>query len=136
MVIKHRWAKGIPTGVFNEAIYNSANGGGNADGHALYAITERMRREIKRGERGIILLVSDGLPSVYAPDGTSEAGQALIDAVAHARKNGIEVIAVAIDGSDQSVYYGEKNVVPFTGNWTSLGSALARHIGAVLAAKR
>jgi hypothetical protein len=135
MFIKWRWQRGTPLGAFNEAIYG-IGGGGNADGHALYAVTEHMRRTIRRGERGVILMVSDGLPSQYAPGGTGDAGQALIDAVAHARKQGFDVLAVAIDGSDQSVYYGAEHVVPFDGNWTGLGSALARHIGAALATKR
>jgi Mg-chelatase subunit ChlD len=134
MVIKYRWAKGTPVAVFNEAATRSIGAGMNADGHALYAVTERMRRELKRGERGILMVVSDGLPSVYSSNGTSEAGQALIDAVAHARRHGITVIAVAIDGSDQSVYYGD-GYVPFTGNWNALGSALARQVGSAMAVR-
>jgi hypothetical protein len=156
MVIKYRWAKGTPIAVFNEAAHRSSTPAGNADGHALYAITSRMQREIKRDERGIVLLVSDGLPSQYGTAGQVQppekrigeaphiyqnrvqmyqAGQALIDAVAHARRNGIEVIGVAIDGSDQATYYGEKGVIKFDGNWTALGSALAQHVGAALAAR-
>jgi Mg-chelatase subunit ChlD len=135
MVIKWRWAKGTPVGVFNEAL-TGIGGGGNADGHALYAIAERMRQQVKRGERGIIMVVSDGLPSVRG-EGSAETtpGTALQDAIAHARGLGFEVFAVAIDGSDQSAYYGEKGVVSFDGNWNALGSALARHIGAALAVR-
>lgn len=133
MIIKWRWSKGTPVAVFNEAVYG-IGGGGNADGHALYAITTKMQREIKRGERGVILVVSDGLPSVYGNGGNSEAGQALVDAVAFARKAGYTVLAVAIDGSDQSAYYGD-GVIPFDGNWNALGSALAKHIGKALASR-
>jgi hypothetical protein len=135
LFIKWRWSKGTPVAVFNAAATESIGAGGNADGHALYAITTRMQREIRHGEKGIIMIVSDGLPSDYARNATATAsertaGQALIDAVAYARKAGFTVIAVAIDGSDQSAYYGEKGVVRFTnGNWTALGSALARVIG-------
>lgn len=131
--LKWRWTRGTPVGVFNEAAYAGLGAGGNADGHALFAITERMRREIRPGERGVILMVSDGLPSQYSSNGTSEAGQALVDAVAHARKAGFEVIAVAIDGSDQTVYYGKDGFIPFTGNWTALGKELAGRIGKALA---
>jgi hypothetical protein len=134
LFLKWRWSKGTPAGVFNEALY-SIGGGGNADGHALYAVTERMRKGLRRGERGIILMVSDGLPSIYASGGAGNAGSALTDAVAYARKAGFEVIAVAIDGSDQSAYYGEKGVIRFDGNWNTLGSALARHIGAAMASR-
>jgi Mg-chelatase subunit ChlD len=133
MVIKYRWAKGTPVAVFNDS-HRSIGAGMNADGHALYAVTERMRRELRRGEKGIIMVVSDGQPSVYG-DGDSNTGQALIDAVAHARRYGIAVIAVAIDGSDQSVFYGPKGVVQFTGNWNALGSALARQVGDAMAVR-
>jgi Mg-chelatase subunit ChlD len=131
--LKWVWHRGTPVSVFNNA-YQSIGGGGNADGHALYAITDRMVRGLKRGEHGVILVVSDGMPSVYAPGGSSEAGQALIDAVAYARKRGITVLGVAIDGSDQSIYYGD-GLVTFTGSWTALGASLGRAIGAALAVR-
>jgi hypothetical protein len=135
LYIKWRWHKGTPTGVFNEVAYGSIGGGGNADGHALFAIATHLKRDLKRGERGVIMVVSDGLPSIYAHGGKGDAGSALVDAVAAARKMGIEVIAVAIDGSDQACFYGKDGVVPFTGNWTALGSALAKHVGKALASK-
>lgn len=154
LTIKWRWSKGTPVAVFNETANRGLRQSGNADGHALYAVTERLAREIRRDERGIIMVVSDGLPSIYSTTGTVslptrligesehhyeercrtfQAGQALVDAVAHARKRGFEVIAVAIDGSDQSVYYGPQGVIRFTGDWNALGSALARHVGAAMA---
>jgi hypothetical protein len=133
LVLKWRWHRGTPLGVFNEAAVGSIGAGGNADGHALYAVAEKMRREMKHGQKGIILMVSDGMPSDYSSNGKSNAGQALIDACAHARKNGIEVIAVSVDNSDQSVYYGKDSVVPFTGEWGPLGTELAKHIGRALA---
>jgi hypothetical protein len=140
MTIKWRWSKGTPVAVFNAAAAERIGGGGNADGHALYAITTRMAREIKRDERGVIMVVSDGLPSQYSADATvvgptRNAGGALIDAVAYARKAGFEVIAVAIDGSDQSAYYGTNGVIRFDGDWNALGSALAKHIGNALASR-
>lgn len=137
LTIKWRWTKGTPVAVFNEAARGGiGGGGGNADGHALFAITERMKREIRPGERGVILMVSDGLPSQYSTDGLGDAGQALVDAVAHARKAGFEVIAVAIDGSDQTAYYGKDGFIKFTGNWTALGADLAGRIGKSLAKRR
>jgi hypothetical protein len=86
------------------------------------------------------MVVSDGLPSQYSADATvvgptRNAGGALIDAVAYARKAGFEVIAVAIDGSDQSAYYGTNGVIRFDGDWNALGSALAKHIGNALASR-
>ena len=93
-----------------------------------------MAREMKRGEHGVLMVISDGLPSQSGLG--SEPGQALVDAVAHARKMGIEVIAVAIDGSDQSVYYGKDAMVPYTGDWTALGKALGTVVGRLLASRR
>lgn len=134
--IKWRWHKGTPMGVFNEQAsgHNGAQGGGNADGHALYAIATKMLRDLKRGERGVIMVVSDGLPSVYAKGGTGDTGSALIDAVAFARKNGLTVLGVAIDGSDQSNFYGD-GLVRWTGNWSAIGKSLAKVIGSALAAR-
>lgn len=134
LIMKHRWAKGTPIAVFNEVGVAGIGGGGNADGHALYAVAERLRKEIKRGERGIILMVSDGLPADYASDGKGNAGQALVDAVAHSRKQGFLTIGVSIDGTDQRAYYGD-GLVTFKGDWTALGSELAEHVGKALAGR-
>jgi hypothetical protein len=132
MHLKWRWTKGTPYAAFNENL-QGIGGGGNADGHAVYAIATKMVKDLKRHERGVIMVVSDGLPSVYSDDGTSTNGQALIDAVNYCREQGIEVIAVAIDGSDQSAYYGKEGMLPFSGDWNALGTDLARHIGRALA---
>jgi hypothetical protein len=136
MNIKWRWHRGTPVGVFNEQAqgYNGAQGGGNADGHALHAITQHLLQTIKRGERGVIMVVSDGLPSVYAPGGTGEAGQALIDAVAEARRHGIVVLGVAIDGSNQAAYFGD-GLLQWTGDWSAMGKSLAKVLGSALAAR-
>lgn len=134
--IKWRWHRGTPLGVFNEGSQRSFGTGGNADGHALMAIAKRMQRDLKRDERGLILMVSDGLPADYTPDGRGNAGGALKDAVAECRAMGIEVIAVAIEGSDQSAYYGKDGFIPFTGDWMELGRNLADHVGRALAAGR
>jgi len=134
MVIKWRWSRGTPIRVFNRASDRGIGRSGNADGHALVAIADRMLRSMKRNERGVIMVVSDGLPSVPGDGGLygSAAGQALIDAVAHCRKHGITVVGVAIDGSDQTVYYGA-DTIPFTGDWMALGKHLARLVGKALA---
>jgi len=130
--IKWRWHKGTPVGVFNEtANGGSVPNGGNADGHAVYAMIEKMRRESKRDERNVILVVSDGLPSDSYAAG-SQPGQALRDAIAHGKRHGIPVLGVAIDGSDQRTYYGD-GYIPFDGSWTHLGASLAKVVGKALA---
>jgi len=137
LYLKYRWAKGTPVSVFNAAATAyDVPGGGNADGHAVFAITNRMLKDLKRDEHGVIMVVSDGLPSYTGRGGHESApGQALIDAVKFARDRGITVLGVSIDGSNQKVYYGD-GYVPFDGSWTTLGSTLAKHIGAALAGTR
>lgn len=67
--IKHRWSPGTPVAVMNGAAKwgpdDSRGSGGNADGHALMAIGERLVRETQPGERPVVMVVSDGLPSVH-----------------------------------------------------------------------
>jgi hypothetical protein len=131
--IKWRWTRGTPMGVFNEQAggRNGAPGGGNADGFVLMAIAERLLRETRSNERAVIMMVSDGLPSIYSTTGTGTTGEALIDAVAWCRAKGITVLGVAIDGSDQSNYYGE-GYIRFTGDWVALGTDLAKVLGHAL----
>ena len=140
LYLKYRWAKGTPISVFNMAATGyDVSGGGNADGHAVFAIATRMLADLKRDEHGVIMVVSDGLPSYTGRDGSATAdntpGNALIAAVKFARDRGITVLGVGIDGSDQSAYYGG-GFVKFDGSWTTLGSTLAKHIGAALAGAR
>lgn len=130
LFLKWRWHKGTPITVFNKSAEGgTVAGGSNADGHAVHALTNRLLKELRRGEKGILLVVSDGLPAT-SPGGN--AGQALVDAVAFARAKGITVIGVAIDGSDQHWYYGE-DTLPFTGDWTAVGTDLARIVGRAMA---
>ena len=132
LILKWRWAKGTPVTVFNSAT-TSIGAGGNADGHALFALTQRALKNLKRDERAVIMVVSDGLPTDYSPDGKGDARSALHDAIDYARKHGVEVIAVAIDGSDQSAYYGKEHMIQHDGSWTHLGAALAKVVGSILA---
>jgi hypothetical protein len=132
--LKWRWAKGTPVAVFNGAARWRGGYGGNADGHALMAIGERALKQARPGEKVMVMVVSDGQPSTYSRDGRSEAGQALIDAVRTLRSRGVIVLGVAIDGSDQKVYYGD-GLVTFEGNWVALGRTLAKQIGATLAGR-
>jgi len=138
LYLKYRWAKGTPISVFNMAATGyDVSGGGNADGHAVFAIANRMLKDMKRDEHGVIMVVSDGLPSYTGRADSinydNTPGNALVAAVKFARDRGITVLGVGIDGSDQSTYYGD-GFVKFDGSWTTLGSTLAKSIGAALAA--
>ena len=133
--IKWRWSKGTPVAVFNEAAVRGTPGGGNGDGHAIHAITEVLTKKVKRYEKGVLLVVSDGQPADH-PITSRLADQALIDAVAEARRAGLIVFGVAFGGSTQrefEQYYGKDWVLPFTGDWTALGKELAHRLGKELA---
>lgn len=132
--LKFRWSRGVPVKVFNAAARWRGGYGGNADGHAIMALLGRAFRVRDPQEKIVMLVVSDGQPSAYTSSGSGDAGSALIDAVRTARAKGATVLGVAIDGSDQKVYYGD-GLITFTGDWTALGKALARTMGASLAGR-
>ena len=119
-----RWTKGTPTASTTTPSTTWVDDD-NADGHALYAVTSSTPHDVERGEHGMIIVRVQRPPSPVQPRQWRWPEQALIDAVAHARKAGFDVIAVAIDGSDQSTYYGAEHVVPFAVDRTRLGSSTA-----------
>ena len=69
---------------------------GNSDGLALQIATKEL---LKRNEaKKIIFVISDGLPSTGFKNGPVEDLQ---EAVAHAKKNGVKVVAIAIAADTQ-----------------------------------
>jgi hypothetical protein len=44
------------------------------------------------------------------------------------------VLGVAIDGSDQKVYYGD-GLLQWTGDWSAMGKSLAKVLGSALASR-
>lgn len=112
-------------------------GGGNADGFALRWVGEQAMRSQRPDEKTLVIVVSDGLPSV---SGLGARGKIIDHSVLVAdtlRKKGCHVMSVAIAGDDEAhkYMYGEGNVVTFTGDWTRLGRDFATIFGKVLAGR-
>jgi hypothetical protein len=145
--LRRAWEEGTPIQFMNK-MPSWGPGGGNADGHALVALTDWLDQDLLPDEVPMIIVVSDGAPADFGknPDLRAiraahpemvpyldVADAALIDGVAYARQHGIKVLSVAIAGGDQGQFYGKDAVVRFDGNWTTLAQDLAAKIGEVVA---
>lgn len=110
--------------------------GGNADGFALQAIGERALRARRPDTKTVIVMVSDGLPSVHGRGATNYEITKHSALVAQTlRDKGVQVMAVAIAGAnDQHIkMYGAENVVPFNQRSERRWSDLARSFSAIFA---
>jgi cobalamin biosynthesis protein CobT len=111
-------------------------GGGNADGFAVAAIGDKAVKELRSDVKGIVIVISDGLPSVAGVGGDPQRikeHSALV--TGQLRRKGVEVLGVAIAG-DKTAHaemYGEENTVLFTGDWARLSRDFAATFGTVLA---
>ena len=142
--IRRAWDEGTPLQFMN-VMPNWGPGGGNADGHAIVAITDWLENELQTDETPMIIVISDGAPADLGknpdylairkdhPEGLDGAEAALVDGIAYARQHGIKVLSVAIAGPVQSKFYGKDAVVAFDGNWITLAQALAAKIGETVA---
>jgi hypothetical protein len=109
--------------------------GGNADNFALRAMGDRAISLARPDTQSLIIMISDGRPSVHGN------GATLIDPVAHARKTvadllrkKVHVMSVAIAplGGINAEMYGERNVIPFTGDWNELARSFSATFGRFL----
>lgn len=118
--------------------------GGNADGFALDFIGKRLLASKRPDEKSLVIVISDGLPSVRAHGSVAQlsatrTGSDLTDhsnlVATQLRRKGCDVMSVAIAGDPEShlLMYGEGNVVPFTGDWSELARSFAAVFGKVLA---
>jgi len=116
-------------------------GGGNADGFALQAIGDMALRAQRSGERTIVWMISDGMPSVPG------SGARNFDLPNHStivaeglRHRGATVIATAIEGFNQDFVqmYGPlwimefKANLPLTEAWINLGQQIGTTVGRAL----
>jgi nitric oxide reductase activation protein len=113
--------------------------GGNADGFALQAIAGRAVRDVRRDTKVLVIVVSDGLPSVHGLGATNRDIQAHSATVAEdMRRKGMAVMAVAIEGETDAHarMYGEENVIPFEigspTRWADFSRTLATVFGRTL----
>lgn len=113
--------------------------GGNADGFALQAIADRAVRDVRRDTKVLVIVLSDGLPSVHGRGATNYDIKGHSTIVAEGmRRKGVSVMAVAIDGptTAHAEMYGAENVVPFNRasptKWGDFARALAGTFGRLL----
>jgi len=109
--------------------------GGNADNFALRAMGNRAVELQRPDTQSVIIVISDGRPSVHGQQARVH------DPVAHAqhtvrelKRKRVSVLSVAIAplGGINVQMYGEKNVIPFTGNWSELAQSFAATFGRFL----
>jgi cobalamin biosynthesis protein CobT len=120
----------------NEMLENV--GGGNADGFALQFVGERAAKAAKSDERTLVIVISDGLPSVAGFGARAPILDHSALVANTLRTKGVHVMSVAIAGDDAAhkYMYGDDNVVNFTGDWNALARDFAAIFGKALAAKR
>ena len=106
-------------------------GGGNADGFALDAIGQRGLSAKRPDTKTLVIVVSDGLPSVAGHGATGDILDHSTLVTQELNRKGVQVMAVAIAGDKRAHerMYGKDNTVAFTGDWAKL----ARDFGGVFA---
>jgi hypothetical protein len=119
--------------------------GGNGDGYAIQWVANKMRRDHRRGEVDLLIVVSDGLPSWLATARFDAQGNYVFNGVEHVanvvrevRESGARVMAVAIDSTTPNpnftdMYGKDGDVIPFTGDWNKLAAEFGARLGRTLA---
>lgn len=111
-------------------------GGGNADHFALRAVGEIAAKDARPDEVNLVIVISDGLPSVGALDASNHDLVAATNRVITSlRKQGVYVMSVAIApaiSAKNSDMYGADNVVPFTGDYGDLARSFGAVFGSLL----
>ena len=113
-------------------------GGGNADGFALEAIGNLIVSALRPDETNLIIVISDGLPSVAGAGATGDILDHSTLVASTLRTKGVRVMGVAIAGDPRAHQrmYGDDNVVAFTGDWNALSRDFSATFGRVIANKR
>jgi cobalamin biosynthesis protein CobT len=103
--------------------------GGNADGFALEAVGLRAAQQKRPDTKSLVIMVSDGLPSVAGVGATGDILDHSTIVTQMLKRKGVDVMAVAIAGDKRAHerMYGEGSSVLFTGDWNQLN----REFGAV-----
>lgn len=142
----HVWQHKASDGVYLHRVYEPGMetpkvdrmvmnvGGGNADGFALQAIADRAIHEVRRDTKVLVIVISDGIPSVHGVGATNWDIQAHSAIVADGlRRKGVKVMAVAIDGPTDAHarMYGPENVVPFNQKSPTRWGDFARDLAAI-----
>jgi hypothetical protein len=116
----------------NQMLNNLA--GGNADGFALEFIGQRALKGARPDEKTLVIVISDGLPSVSGKGATGNILDHSTLVARELRRKGCDVMSVAIAGDPTAHVrmYGEGNVVSFTRDWSALSRSFAATFGKVL----
>jgi len=143
----HVWQHNASGGVTNiyrlyepgqspEGMNNMLNNiaGGNADGFALEAVGMRAAKAKRPDTGALVILISDGLPSVTGTGATGNILDHSALVVHNLRSKGVSVLGVAVAGdiAAHRHMYGESNTVNFTGDWAELSRDFAAVFGTVL----
>lgn len=108
--------------------------GGNADGFALQWVGDKARKARRPDERDLVIVISDGQPSVHGKDATKNDLSVFSSTVsARLRSKGVEVMSVAIAGDRgaNAAMYGPESVVRFRESEPTAWSDLARDFASI-----
>jgi cobalamin biosynthesis protein CobT len=86
----------------------------NYDGVAITAMSKIILQEAKPTDEKWLLVISDGMPAGRRPYWGQSALAHTAKAVVDARKKGIKVLAIDIEGQECETIYGKRNVEHFT----------------------
>jgi Mg-chelatase subunit ChlD len=110
-------------------------GGGNADGFALEAVGLRAASMKRPDTKSLVIMVSDGLPSVTGLGATGNILDHSRLVTQNLKRKGVDVMAVAIAGDMRAHedMYGKGSSVLFTGDWNQLNRDFGAVFGKALA---
>lgn len=119
------WKSGEPTEYVDDVL--TIDHAGNEDGFAVGFACEDILSDLKRDEKGLLIVLSDGAP---AYGGGEDHVREVVDFY---RKKGIRIVSVAI-GTDYGIeaqhsMYGSSDVVEYNDNVSAFAQSLARVIG-------
>jgi cobalamin biosynthesis protein CobT len=108
--------------------------GGNADGFALEAVGMRAASMKRPDWKSMVIMVSDGLPSVSGVGATGNILDHSKLVTQNLARKGVQVMAVAIAGDKRAheQMYGEGSSVLFTGDWNELNRSFGAVFGRIL----
>jgi len=126
------YAPGSSAKGMNEMLNNI--GGGNADGFALEAIGAKVVSDLRPDTLGLIIVISDGLPSVNGVGATGDIKDHSVLVTQNLKRKGVEVLGVAIAGDQRAheYMYGAGHSVSFSGDWAALSREFAAIFGKFL----
>ena len=109
--------------------------GGNADGFALEAVGLRADSMKRSDTKSLVIMVSDGLPSVTGVGATGDILDHSTLVTQNLKRKGVDVMAVAIAGDMRAHerMYGKGSSVLFNGDWNELNRSFGAVFGKVLA---